>query len=278
MPPRNGVIRFPAVFSFKDQTMPNPLIDRIPDSYEVRSFTDDVRMDAEIGTFTGHASAFNYVDSYQTAFDRKAFNKTITDKEGRIPVLFFHERTEMIGPVRTLKPDKVGLYHESKAIEDGRTGTYVLAHMRGGTPMGMSFGFSTRKDRAATDDDLIDLSTAPQGTTLSDVRLITEVELFEISVLPWTFASQPKADVANVRAKFNTPEETITSLMDSMTAGTLTDEEKRRLDELVTAYQQRAEADQPITSLDDERARRNTNIRIALALAEAEGYLTGVPA
>ena len=43
--------------------MPSILIDRIPDDYETRSFTDDVRMDAEIGTFSGHASAFNYVDS-----------------------------------------------------------------------------------------------------------------------------------------------------------------------------------------------------------------------
>ena len=99
--------------------MPSILIDRIPDDYETRSFTDDVRMDAEIGTFSGHASAFNYVDSYATAFDKRAFNKTITDKEGRIPVLFFHQPTEMIGPARTLKPDKVGLYHESKAIDDG---------------------------------------------------------------------------------------------------------------------------------------------------------------
>jgi HK97 family phage prohead protease len=233
-------------------------------------------MDAEIGTFSGHASAFNYVDSYATAFDKRAFNKTITDKEGRIPVLFFHQPTEMIGPARTLKPDKVGLYHESKAIDDGRTGTYVLAHMRGGTPMGMSFGFSTRKDRAATEDDAIDLSTAPEGTKLDEVRLITEVELFEISVLPWTFASQPKADISNVRA-IHQLIDPITSLMDSMTAGTLTDEEARRLDELIAArQQQQADAEQPLTSLDDARARRDKDIRIAIALAEAQGHLNGV--
>lgn len=258
--------------------MPNLLIDRIPDNYEVRSFTDDVRMDAEMGTFNGHASAFRFVDSYDTVFDRKSFNKTLNDKGDRMPVIFFHQPTEVIGPVRVLKPDKVGLYHESKAIEDGRTGSYVLAHLRGGTPMGMSFGFSTRKDRAATEDDDIDLSTAREGVKLSDVRLITEVELFEISVLPWTFASQPKADVANVRALFNTPDETLSTLMDSMQAGTLTDEQTRQLDELVAAYQQRAEADREITSLDDARARRDTNVRIALALAESRGYLSGVPA
>ena len=71
----------------------------------------------------------------------------------------------------------------------------------------------------------------------------------------------------------------ISSLMESMMAGTLTDEEARRLDELIAArHRQQAAADLTITALVDERARRDTNIRIAIALAEAHGYLNGVSA
>src|SRR5690606_24914309 len=111
--------------------------------------------------FTGHASVFWNVDSYMTAVAPTAFRKTIADKGDRIPVLFFHEPKEMIGPARKLEENARGLYHESKAVDDGRTGSYVLAHMREGTPMGMSFGFRTVNDRAGTDSDPIDFTTAP---------------------------------------------------------------------------------------------------------------------
>jgi HK97 family phage prohead protease len=232
---------------------PAVLLNRIPDSYEVRSFADDVRADADLGTFTGHAAVFGNVDSYLTAMDKKAFNKTIADKRDRIPVLFFHDPTEMIGPARTLKPDDVGLYHESKAIEDGRTGSYVLAHIRGGTPFGMSFGFRTIKDRPAKESDGLDLSTAPfADVTVDDVRVITEVELFEISVLPWVFASNPKADIASVRAAAHIP--TINDLIESIKAGTLTDARTALIETLIESWNDRKQAgpddSDPPTSLD----------------------------
>lgn len=244
----------------------NILTDRIPDSYEVRSFSE-VRADAELGTFTGHASAWKAVDSYATTFDRKAFNKTIADKEGRIPVLFFHDPKEMVGPARTLKPDGTGLYHESKAVEDGRTGSYVLAHMRGGTQMGMSHGFRTRKDRAATEADGLDLSTAPEGITLEDVRVITEVELFEISVLPWTFASNPKADVASVRAV--QAADALSTLLESTCAGTLTDEQAAQIESLVAAYQTRAGAGDTHSTPEDQAQAQTFDLLAAAALVRA---------
>jgi HK97 family phage prohead protease len=258
--------------------MPDILLNRIPDTYEVRSFADDLRMDAEIGTFDGHASVFDAVDSYRTAFDRKAFNKTLADKEGRIPVLFFHEPKEMIGPAQTLKPDKIGLYHQSKAIEDGRTGSYVLAHLRGGTPMGMSFGFKTRKDRAAKDDDRIDLTTAPEGTTVADVRVITEVEMFEISVLPWVFTSQPKADISNVRAAHTDYLITdhLSTLLESIRGGTLTNEQVVQIEHLVSAWGEREQAGAVEThSTSDDRAKRDRDIQIVIATLKAQSFITG---
>jgi HK97 family phage prohead protease len=226
--------------------MPRPL--NIPDSYDVRAF-HEVRVDSDLGTFDGHASAFWSVDSYNTAFAPKAFRETLGKKGDRIPVLFFHDPTEMVGPALQLKEDKTGLFHHSKVIEDGRTGSYVLAHLRGGTPMGMSFGFERRKDRAATEGDPIDLSTADVGVTPSDVRVITEVELFEISVLPWTFASQPKADVSNIRASVQF--DAVQSLLDDLRAGRLTEERRNVIAELVAAWGEAAGAG-PAHSTDAE--------------------------
>jgi hypothetical protein len=101
----------------------------------------------------------------------------------------------------------------------------------------MSFGFKTRKERAATEQDDIDFSTAEPGMTHADVRVITEVELFELTTLPWTFASQPMADVANVRSV--AVNNAYSTTLESIRAGELTD---AQIDELVAARQARAGA------------------------------------
>lgn len=185
----------------EEERTPRPL--RIPATFDVRAFAE-LRTDAEVGTFEGHAAVFWAVDSYGTAFAKKAFRKSLADKADRIPLLFGHDPSAMVGPVLEAKEDQTGLFFRAKAVDDGRIGSYVLAHLRGGTPMGMSFGFFTRKDRSAEDEDPIDLTTL-KGTFLDgmkkeDVRVITEVELFELSTLPATFAAQPKADIAAVRS------------------------------------------------------------------------------
>ena len=215
----------------------------MPDEIEIRRIPeDDIRANAELGTFDGYASAFRYVDSYATAFMPGAFRKTINDhklKDGgsRIPAVFFHEPTQMVGPVTALGEDQRGLAFSARAIDDGATGSMVLAHLRGGTPMGMSFMFRRIKDRVATDKDGIDLTTAPEGVTLADVRAITEVALQEITVLPWTFASQPKAEVVNIRATA-----TITSLLDAVRSGSVTTEQRNLLDQLVEEWTRDAAA------------------------------------
>lgn len=258
--------------------MTTPLLNRIPDTYEVRSF-HEVRAEAEIGSFTGHASAFWYADSYGTAFAPKAFKRTLSLKEGRIPVLYFHEPKEVVGPAKLLREDKTGLYHESKAVEDGRTGSYVLAHLRGGTPMGMSFGFRTLKDRSAADTDPIDLSTGPEGLKHSDIRVITEVELYEISVLPWTFASQPKADIASVRSVAEAA--TLSSFIEHIQRGSLTDEMRALVAELVAAFSalpaSAPDPEEGTTPRTDESARRRSirDIELAIALGHSQGWLTG---
>lgn len=253
--------------------MGTPLINRIPDSYEVRSFTDDLRADPEVGSFTGHASNFWNVDSYGTAMAPKAFRKTIADKGDRIPVLFFHEPKEMVGPARVLREDGQGLYHESVAVDDKQTGSYVLAHMRAGTPMGMSFGFRTVSDRPGTKDDPIDFTTAPEGLSAenpTDMRVITEVELYEISVLPWTFAANSKADITSVRSVADAA--TLSQLLEDLRSGDIAEGDARwtLLQQLVAAFTETqpeplADASTPLP--DAEARRRNLYAEYQLLVA-----------
>ena len=229
--------------------------------------------DETVPGFEGYAAHFWTADSYWTALAPGAAKKSIKERTEKIPVLWNHDPSKPIGKHLTLKEDKTGVYVNIGIADDGAEGSTFLKRMRFGVPFGMSFGFQTIKDRSAEDDDPIDLSQL-NGAKKSDIRVITEIKWWESS--PVTFPANEAAGITSTRQQREI--DALSTLMDSMQAGTLTDEQTRQLDEFVAAYQQRAEADREITSLDDERARRDTNIRIALALAESQGYLSGVPA
>ena len=236
---------------------------------QVREASDDLGPG-----YDGYPLTWNTVDSYGTFFVRGAVKKSIKERINEIPVLWQHDIHTPIGRHIEMKEDKTGLFVRN-VISDTVAGRDALTLLRDGVPLGLSFGFRTIKDRSATDDDEIDLTVAPdwaKSAPRNELRAIVEVAYWEDS--PVTFASNTKANLTDVRSALDPG--IITSLMDSMQAGTLTDEQTRQLEALVAAYQTRAEADQPITSLDDERARRNTDIQIAIALADAQGYLTGV--
>jgi hypothetical protein len=136
----------------------------------------------------------------------------------------------------------------------------------------MSFGFQTIKDRAAEDDDPLDLSQLPKGIKAGDIRVITEVKLWETSVV--TFPANEAATITAVREQILT--EHLSTLIESMRAGTLTDEQAAQIEALWSEWpQHRAGAGPAPTSLADERAKRDREIQIALTLASVRGYLTG---
>jgi hypothetical protein len=134
-----------------------------------------------------------------------------------------------------LKEDQKGLRFTAKAVDDGQTGSMVLAHLRGGTQIGMSFSFRRIKDRSATEADGIDLSTGPAGIKLGDVRAITEAAVSEISPLPWTFASQPMATITDIRSR-------LPHFMDALRTGNLSDEDRSLIEQIVDAWNARAAA------------------------------------
>lgn len=203
---------------------------------EFRSFIE-VRADPETAGFTGYAAHFWSSDSYFTAMSPGAFRKTIKERGDRLPVLFQHNPDIPVGRHRSIKEDKTGLSVDVELIDDAAEGSTLLKRLRGGVPLGLSFGFNTIKDRSAEDDDPIDVSQTP-GLKKADVRVITEARLWETSVV--TFPANERAAINDVRSHLHI--QTITTLMDSLVAGTLTDEQTRAIEQLVAAYEQRAAA------------------------------------
>lgn len=227
---------------------------------------------------SGYASHFLSVDSYGTALKRGAFRKTIRERGDKIPVLWQHNPDYPIGKPTELKEDKTGLFFNASISEGTTHGRDVMALLRDGVPLGMSFGFQTIKDRSATDDDELDFTYAPDFFKGKDgranVRVIEEVRLWEISTV--TFPANEQAAITNVRAVAEA--DAVSSLIEHIRAETLTDEQRALVADLVAAFTERAEPEPGHTTplpATNERRLTLRDIEIAIALAEAQGVLTG---
>src|SRR4029434_4495128 len=109
-------------------------------------------------------------DSYLSCFAKGCFRKSLRDRGERLPVLWQHNPNAPIGRHVTIKEDATGLAVDVHLIDDGAEGSTALKRLRGGVPLGLSFGFQTVKDRSADDEDEIDLSQLGSGRT-RDIRV-----------------------------------------------------------------------------------------------------------
>lgn len=221
--------------------------------------------------FEGYASTWWAADSYATAMAPGAFKKSIRERADRIPVLWNHNTDAPIGKHLALKEDKTGLYVNVGIADDGAEGSTFLARMRFGVPFGMSFGFQTVKDRSASDDDPIDLSQL-SGVKASDVRVITEVKFWESS--PVTFPANEAATITATREQLITDH--LSTLIESIRAGTLTDGQTAQIEHLVTEWGTRSRAEAEATHFTPDRAKRDRDIDIIVATVKARGFAIGV--
>lgn len=163
--------------------------------------TVGVRSNESNSGVSGYASHFGSVDSYGTAMQRGAFADTLKRRAGKIPVLWNHHSDNPIGVPKVLREDRTGLYFHAKLSESTTDGARIMGLLRDGVPLGMSFGFQTLSQRPATDADNLDYSSAPRYFQTvegkKEVRVIEEVELFEISIV--TFPANEKATINAVR-------------------------------------------------------------------------------
>jgi HK97 family phage prohead protease len=215
---------------------------------------------------SGYASHFWSVDSYHTAVKPGAFRKTLKERGERIPILWQHNPDYPIGRPTTLKEDKTGLRFDAAISERTSKGAEAMALLRDDVPLGMSFGFQTVKSRAATDDDPLDF--ALYKAKAADVEVIEEVKLWEVSLV--TFPANEYAAINDVRAQAEA--DALASLTEHIRAGTLTDEHRALVTELVAAFTEAQPEPDPSTPLPDPSARRRT-VELTLALAKSRGWI-----
>lgn len=235
--------------------MPKPIEPKPDIQYrtaEVRALADGSE------GFDGHASTWGVVDSYGTAMKAGAFKKTLKERGDRIPLLMQHDPWTPIGKPTELKEDKTGLSFKAEVVTGTQAGAEAMALLRGGVPLGMSFGFQTVKSRAyeEADESWLDWSQADTFYKSKEgreyVRVIEEVKLWEISLV--TFPANESATISAVRHQL--AHETLSTLLDSLQSGALDDAQTRQLEQLVAAWQARAGAGSDHSTPDPDMARR----------------------
>lgn len=219
----------------------------------------DVTPDTLEGVFEGHASTFWRTDSYGTAFSPSSFRKTLAERGSRVPVLYQHNPDLNVGVPLRLEEDQRGLFVEAKLFDDGADGTVLLKRMRQGARFGMSFGFRTVKDRAAADDDPLDMAQMPD-VDRREVRVIDEVRLYEVSVV--SFPANEAAEIIAVRASRET--DALATVLDMLRTGRLSDDQIALVRDAVAASG-REPLGEIAAALAESAAQRRLDADVALA-------------
>lgn len=238
--------------------------------------TVEIRAEDIENGISGYASHFNSIDSYGTAVKRGAFAKTIGERGSRIPVLWNHWPDTPIGVPTELKEDDTGLWFNADIVEETKAGAEVMALLRRGTPLGMSFGFETLRSRPVEEGDSLDWSQAPEWfknpENKDEVRVIEEVRLWEISVV--TFPANEMATIDSVRQQEQA--DALTTLLEDLRAGRI-DKDDARWQQLQDVAAFTGTQPEPVTTTPlptTDARRRNRQAEFALAEARLSGLIS----
>lgn len=185
---------------------------------EARGF--DARVQSDSPGFDGYASTFWMVDSYGTAFEPGCFTKTLQERGARALVLWQHNPDWPIGHPTAMAEDDQGLNISASVNEEVTFGHDALALLRGGTPLGLSIGFRTLRERQATAADPLRFSINTPEWVKRDptsAYVIQETALYEFS--PVSFASNDEALPSVVRSGLEA--NTLSLLLDDLRHGVL---------------------------------------------------------
>ena len=141
-------------------------------------------IDETSGTFTGIASVFGELDSYNDVVAPGAFSATLkARKASGVKMLWQHWTSEPIGVWTTIQEDKKGLLVEGKLVLETQRGGEAHALLKAGALDGLSIGFMSKKSE-------MDEETY--------IRTLKEIDLWEISLV--TFPALSSAQVTDVKA------------------------------------------------------------------------------
>lgn len=135
------------------------------------------------GEFRGYASVFNVRDSYGDIIKPHAF-QTSLQRKSNLALLWQHQAHEPIGIINQLYEDRIGLVIQGQLLLNlakAQEAYTLLAHK---VISGLSIGFR--------------ILQAHQQTQPITARIITEIELIEISVV--TFPANPYAKILDFKS------------------------------------------------------------------------------
>ncbi|OLV19540.1 HK97 family phage prohead protease [Deinococcus marmoris] len=156
------------------------------------------------GSFEGHAAHFDSTDSHGDIIKPGAFTKTITERKGKVKLLWNHDMWGLpIGRPTELKEDSQGL-----AFTADFAGTQMAQDVRNlmteGIVDSMSIGYSTVKWMEGAENDTY-------------FRQLLELKLYEIS--PVNIPSNPLATITGTKAAVDKIEATVLELDRIIAAG-----------------------------------------------------------
>lgn len=142
---------------------------------------DDI--DEEKGTFTGFASVFDVVDSYNEVVLPGAFKKTLKENDGKFPLTWFHDIREPLGIIYP-KEENLGLRVKGHLNLDVQSAREKRSLIQQGAISGMSIGFKTMQDKWD-----------------NEIRRLKECKLHEIALITRNFQACPGADIDSIKAE-----------------------------------------------------------------------------
>lgn len=130
---------------------------------------------------SGYASLFDAVDQGNDIVSAGAYAASLADisqKNGRVKMLWQHDPTQPIGVWDEVREDAKGLWVKGRILDTVEKGREALALINAGAIDGLSIGYRTRKSTKNSKGQ----------------RLLTELELWEVSLV--TFPMLPTARIA----------------------------------------------------------------------------------
>ena len=158
----------------------------------------------ESGSFTGYASVFGEVDSYNEMVAPGAFGKSIeaARAKGRMPGLFWqHDSYEPIGAWEKIEEDEKGLPVEGRLlIDDIPRAKQAHALMKANALTGLSIGYELK---AFSYDKTTGITT------------LTEIDLWEVSLVSFPALDSARVDSVKRAAEITNERDFESFLRDS---------------------------------------------------------------
>lgn len=137
------------------------------------------------GTFFGHASVFGIVDDHGEVVERGAFEKSLAAKGARgIKLLWQHEPGEPVGVLEEIREDARGLFVKGRLLLELARAREAQVLLKSGAVDGLSIGFVAKKSERDPE---------------TGARRLTEIDLWEVSLV--TFPANPQARIAAAKAR-----------------------------------------------------------------------------